>query len=137
MPDNPLLWGIAVLVVCALGGGAGYYLGKMAVRRKMEEVEIEAEQLRSDAQADTADLILKATKEALDLRNSAEEEVKVETDSSRTKSKTLTAVRPKFRPCGTSKCRSWSGLLSSPRMKRKTSFSRPLSKKSVRTRTTG
>ena len=76
MPENTLIWGIAALVACAIGGGAGYFLSKMAIKRKVVEIELEAEQLRNDAQADTADLILKATREAMQLRNAAEEEVR-------------------------------------------------------------
>jgi ribonuclease Y len=76
MPESALFWVIGALVVLAISGVAGYFLGNAALKRKVETVEVEVEQIRSDAQTETADLILKATKEAMQLRTSAEEEVR-------------------------------------------------------------
>lgn len=76
MPESALVWGLIGFVVLAISGGAGYYLGNLAIQRRAHTTELEIERLRKEAQAEHAELVLKATKEAMQVRSSAEEEVR-------------------------------------------------------------
>lgn len=76
MPESALVWSLVGLVILAISGGVGYYVGKLALQRKAQVVELEVEQLRQEAQTEHAGLILKATKEAMQFRTTAEEEVR-------------------------------------------------------------
>ena len=76
MPEGALLWGLVGLVVLTVSGAAGYYFGHAAIQRKAQSAEVEIGLQRQEAQTESADLLLKATKESLQLRNTAEIEVR-------------------------------------------------------------
>jgi ribonuclease Y len=76
MPEGALLWGLVGLVVLTVSGAAGYYLINAAIKRKKQSAEAEIKSQRNEAETESKDLILKATKESLQLRNSAEIEVR-------------------------------------------------------------
>src|SRR5438105_1394278 len=75
MPDI-VLWALAAIVVIAVGGGVGYFLGKTAIQNKVRAAELEAEQIKAQAEAEQKDVVLQATKEAIGVRSLAEDEIR-------------------------------------------------------------
>ena len=75
MPDI-LLWALVAIVAIAAGGGGGYFLGKTAIQQKLRQAQLTAEQIKAQAEAEQKDVVLQATKEAIRIRNLAEEEVR-------------------------------------------------------------
>jgi ribonuclease Y len=69
----PLLLGIVAIVV---GGGLGFFLGRKALAEKVEVARKDAERIVASAQAEQKDVVLQATKEAMRLRGSVEDEVR-------------------------------------------------------------
>src|SRR5262245_54647050 len=69
----PLLLAIVAVVV---GGGLGFFLGRKALAEKAEVARKDAERIVASAQAEQKDVVLQATKEAMRLRSTVEDEVR-------------------------------------------------------------
>ena len=76
MPENLVLWVFAGLATVVLGGGAGYYIGKVAIEQKLASTKEAAGHLRALAEKEQKELLLEATQEALKIRSAAENEVR-------------------------------------------------------------
>ncbi|MBI2888082.1 MAG: ribonuclease Y [Chloroflexi bacterium] len=71
-----LLWVLVAVAVLAVGGGGGFWVGKVAIEQRLRAASLAAERLRAMAETEQKDLILQATKEAMQVRQAAENEVR-------------------------------------------------------------
>lgn len=76
MPENFVLWVFAVIAVLVVGGGAGFYVGKVAIEQKLRSVSQATEGLRALAEKEQKELLLQATQEAMKVRNAADGELR-------------------------------------------------------------
>src|SRR3990172_3623879 len=76
MPENIVLWVFAALAVLVAGGGAGFYVGKVAIEQKLQSMRQATEGLRTLAEKEQKELLLQATQEAMKVRNAADVELR-------------------------------------------------------------
>ena len=76
MPENFVLWVLAALAVLVAGGGAGFYVGKVAIEQKLQSMRQATEGLRTLAEKEQKELLLQATQEAMKVRNAADVELR-------------------------------------------------------------
>ena len=76
MPENFVLWVFAALAALVAGGGAGFYVGKVAIEQKLQSMRQATEGLRTLAEKEQKELLLQATQEAMKVRNAADVELR-------------------------------------------------------------
>ena len=76
MPENIVLWVFAALAALVAGGGAGFYVGKVAIEQKLQSMRQATEGLRTLAEKEQKELLLQATQEAMKVRNAADVELR-------------------------------------------------------------
>ncbi len=76
MPEIILLWLLPALVLFAIAGGAGFYVGKSIIQQRLKISQKEVGEILAKAEAEQKDLVLQATKEAMRVRSAAEEDAR-------------------------------------------------------------